>query len=90
MRVHTVWLSGRLNRLSLPQNNKGADADGDGLLDKDEFQELFDLDGDGQISVDEKARAMTLFSLVDKDGDGQLTQEELKQLAAASDPTRRH
>lgn len=68
------------NKLSLPHNNKAADTDGDGLVDKNEFQEMFDMDGDGQLSKAELEKAAKLFAMVDKDGDGQLTQEELKQV----------
>ena len=44
-------------------------------MDKAEFAELFDLDGDGNVSQAEKEKAAKLFALVDKDGDGQLTEE---------------
>ena len=81
-RTAQMWLSNPLNRFSLPSVNKAADADGDGLLDKDEFAGLFDLDGDGQVSAAEAAKAKALFAMVDKDGDGQLTEEELKQVSA--------
>ena len=60
--------------------NAAVDADGDGLLDKDEFAGLFDLDGDGVVDANERAKARALFATVDKDGDGQLTKEELKQV----------
>ena len=83
-RAASIWLSNTTNRLSLPSNNAKADKDGDGLLDNDEFTELFDLDGDGNISAFERAKAEKLFKMVDKDGDGQLTKEELKQLANAN------
>ena len=74
------------NKLSLPHNNKAADTDGDGLVDKNEFQEMFDLDGDGQLSKAELEKAAKLFAMVDKDGDGQLTQEELKQVGWETHP----
>ena len=31
-----AWLSVKANKLSLPMHSKGADADGDGLLSKEE------------------------------------------------------
>ena len=79
------WLNNPANQMSLPQKAAAADTDGDGLIDRKEFQELFDLDGDGQLSQAEKAKAAKLFAMVDKDGDGQLTEEEMKQLAHARD-----
>ena len=83
VRAAAMWMNLVTNKLSLPHNNEVADADGDGMLDAEEFQALFDLDGDGDISEHEKAKAYKMFAMVDKDGDGQLTQEELKQLANA-------
>lgn len=74
------WLNHPPNRMSLPHNNKAADTDGDGLIDKKEFQQMFDLDGDGNLSNHELEKAAKLFAMVDKDGDGQLTEEELKQV----------
>ena len=50
------------------------------------FQQMFDLDGDGQLSQHELAKAAKLFAMVDKDGDGQLTEEELKQVHLFFDP----
>lgn len=85
-----MWLSNPLNKYTLAQNNTAADADGDGLLSKDEFKELFDLDGDGNVSAAEQAKAMAMFAQVDKDGDGQLTQKELQQLAHAAKPSGAH
>ena len=82
-RAAQMWLSNPLNKFSLPSVNKTVDADGDGLLDKDEFAGLFDLDGDGVIDAKEAAKARALFAMVDKDGDGQLTEEELKQVRAS-------
>ena len=55
-------------------------------MDKDEFKQLFDLDGDGNLSAEEQATAAAMFKMVDKDGDGQLTQKELEQLAHANKP----
>ena len=52
--------------MSLPKNSQVADTDGDGLLDQDEFKQLFDLDGDGQVDAKEQAKAMKLFAMVDK------------------------
>ena len=78
-----MWLTNPQNKMSLPSNNAIADADGDGLLDADEFKALFDLDGDGNISAHEAAKAAKLFAMVDKDGDGQLDIEELKQVRPA-------
>ena len=85
-RAAAMWLSNPANKMALPHNNKAADADGDGLLDKSEFQQMFDLDGDGQLSQHELAKAAKLFAMVDKDGDGQLTEEELKQVHLLFDP----
>ena len=82
-RAAQMWLSNPLNKFSLPSVNKAVDADGDGLLDKDEFAGLFDLDGDGVVDANEAAKARALFAMVDKDGDGQLTEEELKQVNAS-------
>ena len=79
------WLNNPANEMSLPQKKAVADTDGDGLIDKKEFQQLFDLDNDGSISQHEMEKAAKLFALVDKDGDGQLTAEEMKQLAHARD-----
>lgn len=79
-RAAQMWLSNPLNKFSLPTVNAAVDADGDGLLDKDEFAGLFDLDGDGVVDANERAKARALFATVDKDGDGQLTKEELKQV----------
>ena len=73
------------NKLSLPNYNQAADADGDGLVDSEEFRNLFDLDGDGNVDAEEAKKAAKLFAMVDKDGDGQLTQEELKQLASTGE-----
>ena len=56
---------------------------------EEEFQALFDLDGDGDISEHEKAKAYKMFAMVDKDGDGQLTKEELKQIAQQQKSSRR-
>ena len=74
------------NKMSLSHNNKAADTDGDGMVDKSEFQQMFDLDGDGQLSKHELEKAAKLFAMVDKDGDGQLTEEELKQVHLFFDP----
>ena len=77
------WLNYPPNKMSLPQHNKDADLDGDGLIDKSEFTQMFDLDGDGNLSQAEMEKAAKMFAMVDKDGDGQLTEEEMKQLAHA-------
>ena len=61
-----MWLSNPQNKMSLPSNSQAADADGDGLLDADEFQQLFDLDGDGQVDQAERAKALKMFAMVDK------------------------
>ena len=68
------WLSVKTNKLSLPIFNQGADADGDGLLSKEEFAEMLMREGGFGGS------AARLYEMLDKDGDGQLTQEEMKQL----------
>jgi hypothetical protein len=83
------WLANPTNKMSLPENNKGADADGDGLVSSKEFAQMFDLDGDGNLSQHELAKAAKLFAMVDKDGDGQLTEEELKQVWHSGPPARR-
>ena len=50
------WLNHPANKMSLPQTNQAADADGDGLVDKKEFAQMFDLDGDGKLSKHEMVR----------------------------------
>ena len=81
-RAAQMWLSNPLNKFSLPTVNAAVDADGDGLLDKDEFAGLFDLDGDGVVDANERAKQGRSC-----DGrqrrDGQLTKEELKQVCAS-------
>lgn len=66
--------------MSLPHNQKQADTDGDGLVDRKELEQMFDTDGDGVISAQEKIAAAKMFALVDKDGDGQLTEAEMMQV----------
>ena len=61
-----MWLSNPQNKMSLTHNAQQADADGDGLLDTEEFQQLFDSDGDGKIDAHEKEKARKLFAIVDK------------------------
>ena len=56
------------NKMSLPHNQKQADTDGDGLVDRKELEQMFDTDGDGVISAQEKIAAAKMFALVDKDG----------------------
>ena len=65
-RAATMWLSNPQNKMSLPTYSQKADTDGDGLLDQDEFKQLFDLDGDGHVDANEQAKAMKLFAMVDK------------------------
>ena len=60
MKAAQGWLNYPANKMSLPQTNKTVDADGDGLLDKKEFAELFDLDGDGNLSEAEKVGSLHL------------------------------
>ena len=60
-RAAEMWLSNPQNRMSLPKNSQVADADGDGLLDKTEFQSLFDLDGDGKVDGNDAKLAMKKF-----------------------------
>ena len=47
-------------------------------MDKEEFQKMFDLDGDGDVGQAEMEKAAKMFAMADKDGDGQLTEEEMK------------
>jgi hypothetical protein len=58
------WLNYPPNKMSLPHYNKKADVDGDGLVDATEFQELFDLDGDGKISQLEKVSSQSVSSTI--------------------------
>ena len=51
VRAAAMWMNLVTNKLSLPHNNEVADADGDGMLDAEEFQALFDLDGDGDFDL---------------------------------------
>ena len=64
------WKRNAVNAMTLKENLKAADADGDGTIDKDEFQQLVALAG---------AQGLT-FEMVDKDGDGEITEEELQKL----------
>ena len=72
-RTAAMWMSNATNKMSLSHVNKAADTDGDGLLNAEEFQQMF-------IKQGSKANAAKLFAQVDKDGDGQLDEEELKQV----------
>ena len=72
-----AWKSCPTNAMQLKDNLQDADADGDGLIDKEEFKNL--LANSGAMNAD----AAMLFSMADKDGDGELTQLELQALADA-------
>jgi len=72
-RTATQWLSNPTNKMQLPSSVTAADADGDGLIDKEEFATLLAQAG-GRGNVEK------LFAEVDADGDGELTMEELKRL----------
>ena len=72
-----AWKSCPQNSMQLKDKLQEADADGDGLIDKNEFANL--LANSGAKNAD----AALLFSMADKDGDGELTQAELQALAEA-------
>jgi Ca2+-binding EF-hand superfamily protein len=72
------------------------DADGDGVLDLDEYEQLWldamrrqmvrsfqrlDVDGDGEITEEEFVEAYSrLVERFDQDGDGVVTRDELRQM----------
>ena len=53
--------------MQLPQHVRNADADGDGMINRDEFDELLKKAGAKNLSI---AEAKKLFEMADKDGDG--------------------
>ena len=78
-RAAKIWKSVPTNSMQLNSNVELADADGDGLIDQDEFQSLLEAAGAMGLTIDQ---AKKLFAQADKDGDGELTMEELKTLGA--------
>ena len=64
------WKRNPVNAMTLPENLKLADEDGDGTIDKDEFKQLVEIAG---------AQGLT-FEMVDRDGDGEITAEELQKM----------
>ena len=61
------------NKMQLPSIQNECDADGDGLTDKAEFEEMLRAAGSN-------ADSKLLFAQMDKDGDGVLTEAEIKAL----------
>ena len=69
-----MWKSNPANAMTLPSNLAGADADGDGTIDRSEFSSLVAQSGAKGADLDK------LFAQIDKDGDGELTAEEIALL----------
>ena len=65
-----LWARNPANAMTLPKNLIAADGDGDGLIDRAEFDKLMKAAG---------AHGLT-FDMVDKDGSGQITMEELQKM----------
>lgn len=75
--VAMTWLSSPGNKMQLNHLLTGADKDGDGTIDKDEFKELLASTGGGKLT---DAQTKDLFAEFDADGDGELTALEIQQL----------
>ena len=70
-----MWLRHPAYKMTLAALQKGADADGDGLIDAEEFKTLLKDSGYGGAAY------ASLFARIDADGDGKLTEAEIKLLS---------
>ena len=73
-----MWLKHPAYKMTLVSTQAGADADNDGLIDKEEFKALLSAAGYKGGS------AQALFAQIDADGDGKLTDAEIKLLSQGS------
>ena len=76
--IAAAWLAHPANKLQLPGLQKAADADGDGLINQEEFKDLLKAAGSG-------SDASLLFAQMDADGDGVLDEAEIRALGQDSD-----
>lgn len=72
------WMANPAMKMMLPQVHAAADADGDGTIDRAEFNTLLSMAGAGG------ADASRLFAQADADGDGELTFAEMQALSGPS------
>lgn len=73
-RLAKMWSSNPAVKMLLPSVVASADADGDGTIDRGEFNQLLAAAGGGG------ADASRLFAEADADGDGELSMAELQGL----------
>lgn len=76
------WLRHPAYKMTLSKVQEGADANMDGVIDREEFSELMKRAGY------KGAEANALFDYVDKDKDGSLTKAEMKKLHQGSGKSR--
>ena len=73
-----MWLRHPAYKMTLASAREGADADGDGLIDREEFKALLQASGYSGGAIQK------IFAQIDADGDGQLTEAEIKKLSQGS------
>lgn len=79
---------GGMNRVVVASQNSPSDANGDGLLDRQEVASMFarlhrnaDADKDGKVTREEfRRRSATLFETMDTDNNGTLSEAEVCRL----------